>query len=423
MVVRGNFSSSWAEDGANKDSSSGSSSKSNQKQQPQQTGKLEEILPPTTAKIPISFEEGLDYILSHFEEPVWPRTISIHATEGRQILVYNKEEALARYKQANLLDCRINAYPKYTEYKGINRQAPNFIFLDLDNSTFKTERALQMALEKTLKNLHNILNAQSPTVIWSGNGYHIYQPVSAFPLEQEEIFISKSSEPSKQFLQFAEMHLTDHKSDPSHHPSIKSCMIRIPGSHNFKCVQRNNNNSGITTTTTNPSTQVKIIQKWDGIRPKFNPLLYDFNIWLADKKLKEINELRRRLKQKAKRRMAYDTSSIATTGTSKPGEIRWIEILLQTPIEDYRKIAIGLILAPYLINIKKLSYGDAFSIIKEWLNKCNSVRKLDSSFNFRIKYSLDNAIKTGYLPMKLDTLRTKNKNLYDTLKITDNKKI
>lgn len=366
-------------------------------------------------------EKKLEFILGHFEEPVWPRTISTHATKGAQILVYNKEEALAWYKQANLLDCRINAYPNYTEYKGINRQPPNFIFLDLDNSTFKTKRALRMTLDKTLKNLHNILNARSPTVIWSGNGYHIYQPVSAFPLEQEELFISKSNEPSKRFLQFAEMHLTDHKSDPSHHPSIKSCMIRIPGSHNFKCVQRNNNSGITTTTTTNPSTQVKIIQRWDGIRPKFNPLLYDFNIWLADKKLKEINELRR-LKQEAKRRKGYDTSS-TNAATCKPGEIKWIEVLLQTPIEDYRKNAVSLILAPYLINIKKLSYGDAFSIIKEWLNKCNSVGKLDFTFNFRIKYSLDNAIKTGYLPMKLDTLRIKNKNLYNILKSTDNKNI
>ena len=171
----------------------------------------------------------------------------------------------------------------------------NFIFLDLDNSTFNTERALQMALDKTVKNLHNILNARSPTIIWSGNGYHIYQPVSAFPLEQEEIFISKSNEPSKQFLQFAEMHLTDHKSDPSHHPSMKSCMIRIPGSHNFKSVQKNN---GVADSTT----EVKIIQKWDGIRPKINPLLYDFNIWLADKKLREINEITKlKLKRKKNR--------------------------------------------------------------------------------------------------------------------------
>jgi hypothetical protein len=49
---------------------------------------------------------------------------------------------------------------------------------------------------------------------------------------------------------------------------------------------------------------------------------------------------------------------------------------LQTPIGDYRKNAVSLILAPYLINIKKLSSDDAFNIIKEWLDKCNEIRRL-----------------------------------------------
>ena len=48
--------------------------------------------------------EGLDFILSHFEEPIWPRTIFTY-TLGRQLLVYNKQEALARFKQANFIDC------------------------------------------------------------------------------------------------------------------------------------------------------------------------------------------------------------------------------------------------------------------------------------------------------------------------------
>ncbi len=350
-----------------------------------------------------SITDGLDFILSHFEEPIWPRTISTHATEGRQILVYNKEETIVKYKQASLLDCRINAYPDYTEYKGINRQSPNFLFLDLDKSTFKTERAFNLTLKKTLLNINDTLNSKSPTILWSGNGYHIYQPVSAFPLEQEQLFSSKSNEPSKEFLQFAELHLTDYKSDPSHHPSVKSCLIRIPGSYNFKCVQRNN-------CIADSATEVKIIQKWDGIRPKFNPLLYDFNIWLADKKLKEINESKR-----LERKRGYGSTS------AKLGEIKWIDKLLQTPIHDYRKNAVALILAPYLLNIKKLSYDDAFSIINEWLNKCSSVRPLDSNFNFRIKYDLNKVIKNGYLPMKLDTLRIKKKSLYDILKPKGNK--
>jgi Primase X len=342
--------------------------------------------------------EGLEFILGHFEEPVWPRTISTHATEGRQILVYSKEEAIARYKQASLIDCRINAYPDHIEYRGINRQAPNFLFLDLDRSVFDSEKAFNTAFNKTLKNLDNILGAKSPTVLWSGNGYHIYQPLEAFPLEQEELFASKSAEPSKEFLKFAEQYLTNYKSDPSHHPSFKSCMIRIPGSHNFKLVQKKNNCS-----VADPSTEVKIIKKWDGIRPKFNPLLYHFNIWLVDKKIKEIGESSKRSK--------YHPQN----ATSKK-EIKWIETLLQTPIDDYRKNAIWRILAPYLINTKDLSYEESFNIIKEWLDKCNSLKSLDFSPSYYIKYNLNSATKVGYFPMKFDDLKVENIKLYNILK-------
>ena len=45
--------------------------------------------------------EGLDFILTHFEVPRWPRRISSKLTEGRQILAHNKEEALARFRQDN----------------------------------------------------------------------------------------------------------------------------------------------------------------------------------------------------------------------------------------------------------------------------------------------------------------------------------
>jgi hypothetical protein len=81
--------------------------------------------------------EGLEFILSHFEEPIWPRAISTLATNRTQIMVYNQEEALARFRQSNFMDCRISAYSSYVEYKGMNRQAPSFLFpADLDCSNF-----------------------------------------------------------------------------------------------------------------------------------------------------------------------------------------------------------------------------------------------------------------------------------------------
>ena len=76
------------------------------------------------------FESGLDYILSHFQGDLWPRTISTKATGGAQIPVRSKEEALKWFEQDNFLDCKINGYPKRIEWKGINLQAPNFIFID-----------------------------------------------------------------------------------------------------------------------------------------------------------------------------------------------------------------------------------------------------------------------------------------------------
>ena len=90
---------------------------------------------------------------------------------------------------------------------------------------------------------------------------------------------------------------------------------------------------------------------------------------------------------------------------------------MQTPVEDYRKNAIALILAPYLINIKKISYDDSFSLIKDWLMKCNELRDLDSDFDYRIKGSLYNAMRKQTLPMRLDTLEKKNMKLHRLLTI------
>ena len=103
--------------------------------------------------------------------------------------------------------------------------------------------------------------------------------------------------------------------------------------------------------------------------------------------------------------------------------ISWIEILLQTPIEDYRKNAIGLILAPYLINIRKFSYEMASVLIKDWLRKCNQVRTLDFNYEYKVKYCLNTSIRKMQLPLKFDTLKTKNNELYVLLSLIMLRKI
>jgi hypothetical protein len=141
-----------------------------------------------------SLIQGLEFILSHFNEPVWPRTISSKTTQGRQIAINSKEEALARFNQANGLDCRIAAYPVYApSYIKSTGISPDLLFIDLDaghfeaadnsksnrqfsaNSSSNSNSKLDKCLKKTLNNIQTKFNDRNlqPTVIWSGNGYHI----------------------------------------------------------------------------------------------------------------------------------------------------------------------------------------------------------------------------------------------------------
>jgi hypothetical protein len=175
-------------------------------------------------------------------------------------------------------------------------------------------------------------------------------------LEQESNF-AQFDQPSQTFLKFAAQFLSNHKSDTNNNPAFKSCLLRIPGSINSKHTK-----------------EVKIIHRWDGFRPKANPLYYHFYIYLADRKLKEIASM-----HKIQTESHY---------TPRSNTIGWIEKLLQTPIDDYRKNAVSLILAPYLINIKKLSYEDALNIINSWLIKCGKLRQLDNNLKYTVKYAI-----------------------------------
>ena len=99
----------------------------------------------------------------------------------------------------------------------------------------------------------------------------------------------------------------------------------------------------------------------------------------------------------------------------KSNTIFWIEKLLNSPISDFRKNATNLILAPYLVNIKKLSYQQSFDILTDWLQKCNSFKKLDFKSDYLVKYALTTAIEKRIPPMKLVTLKDRNLELYSIL--------
>jgi hypothetical protein len=123
-------------------------------------------------------EIGLNFILSHLEEPtIFPRTIMTKKL-GYQRIVYSKERALEYFIESDFIDCRINAFPSLKEG---TTWPLNLLFIDLDLADFNSssnnnnKKALKLTLNKTLKNIKEKLNDNNahPSVLWSGNGYHI----------------------------------------------------------------------------------------------------------------------------------------------------------------------------------------------------------------------------------------------------------
>lgn len=220
---------------------------------------------------------GLDFLLSHFKQgSIFPRNISTKLTGNKQKPVYNRTEALEYFAEAELKDCKIAAYHSTDWRKGLSRViAPDLLFIDLDLGVLRSMIASAAALDATLTNIKSKLGGV-PSVIWSGNGYHIYQPVEAFILEQQQIF-SKFKQPSRRLLQFAERYLSNGKMDKCHNKtmSLHNCMLRVPGSYNSK---------------SETPKKVEIVQRWDGNRPDIKPLLYRYYLYMQDRRLMDIRK-------------------------------------------------------------------------------------------------------------------------------------
>jgi hypothetical protein len=344
---------------------------------------------------------SVESVLKICQGPQFPRAISTFKTQGRQIEVSNIAEISDYFRASNLVDCRINAYPKFTNYNGINMQSPTLVMCDLDLVKFRTERQLLQVLDETLENIKQEIDG-IPTVIFTGNGFHVYQPIRLPVLEQESIF-ARFENPSTEFIRYAAQKWTNGKNDPANHPSVNSCMLRVPTSINSK--------NGKT---------VEIIQEWNGIAPPANKMLADFYIRLAAKKLaheskkKEYYFYPTTHMKKNYNRFGSRTTVDFTTNAIEG--IAWIDDLITGDgIADYRKLMVDLVLAPYFVNIKQADYDTAYSQIANWLDKCGRKKRLDFNPRFKIAYALKRSLRTGIKPMRLETMRNDYSDMYDEI--------
>ncbi len=341
------------------------------------------------------YRENIQFMLSHFngQEFLFPRSIMTSKTNG-QVFVNSEAQITKVYEEANFIDCRINGYPFHQE--GDSRELyPTFIFIDLDISLCSTckypIRKLDYILKQTLNKINEVIKGH-PTVLWTGGGYHIYQPIKIVTKDEEKHSLEALKEYDEfapmirndlctEFIRFAAKYFTNGKGDPKHNPSIYSCLIRIPQTINSK------NNE-----------VVKIIQRWNGIEADAHSLLLPFIDHLIQLKI-ETEELRKR----------EDTTTVVKDNKI----IKWIEKLLETPISDHRYYCLWHILIPYLKNIKGLGQNEIIFILTEWFDKCNKMNKVKWNYKQRIREQL--RYDKGYPPISLDNLKKENSHLYQIL--------
>jgi len=328
-------------------------------------------------------ESGLEFILKHTSGPQFPRDIMVPTRQGQKS-VYDKDSAMLHYQGALWEDCRIAAF-----YPG--QENPDLIFIDLDRKDFVSDRALKAALTKILKRIEKKIGGH-PAVLWSGRGYHIIQPINCDVnldnVKELAGLVRDREDVNKMFLQFGAYHLSGAKKDSCNRTSLKSCLLRIPGSLNSKCKAEG----------TDP--EVKIVQEWDGFRPDVKLMLGSFYSYLVAEKARE--DQRRK--------------SLATIYPSDGQQkIWWIEKLLETPIDDYRKRAHDLIIIPYLVVRKGMTDADEIeAIVLRWINRCNELEPLSPSyreFERGMRYRIHLVMHNMIPPMSFDKLQEENPEL------------
>jgi hypothetical protein len=109
--------------------------------------------------------------------------------------------------------------------------------IDLDLKDFESKDKLDKILHRTLNKINKIFRGAKPTVLWTDGGYHIYQPISGFVLEEIDRFACYSDPCKKdltsRFMQFAEEFFAAGNNDSQQRPSVKSCLIRIPWDNQY----------------------------------------------------------------------------------------------------------------------------------------------------------------------------------------------
>jgi hypothetical protein len=104
---------------------------------------------------------------------------------------------------------------------------------------------------------------------------------------------------------------------------------------------------------------------------------------------KEVVELSKGIKLEEKRAILAENA----------GSYAWIDRLLTTPIPDVRHRTVNLILAPYLMNVRKLDEQDAVKIISDYIERCKLLSPNTTVNESYIRYQCRYSKTKGMRPL------------------------
>jgi len=115
---------------------------------------------------------------------------------------------------------------------------------------------------------------------------------------------------------------------------------------------------------------------------------------------KQLAELRSRV-------LTYVPASRIRTGRS----YTYIDELLKHPIADGRHRFVWLVLAPFLVNVRKLEEEDAIEKIKAYVSSSGDMRAMKRF----VEYNVKRAKRNGLMPPTLPKLRSEHPDLFSLL--------
>lgn len=90
------------------------------------------------------------------------------------------------------------------------------------------------------------------------------------------------------------------------------------------------------------------------------------------------------------------------------GKFAYVEKLLRYPVTDGRHRLVWLVLAPYLVNVKRIDENQAIDIIMDYVSYAGEARNMRRF----VEYNVRRARRNGLLPPTISTLKNEHPDLY-----------